>query len=153
MSRLIVVGSWAASIAAAVWLARPSEPGERAAPAPRREVAREARVIPPPSDAVSPEDVRRAVREELAAARAPAAATAERAAPEAADETAPEVVAEARTIVRGAIDAGRWTDAAREQLRMRVASLPRAELDAVLSELFVAVNAGRIRPDVTGPLL
>jgi hypothetical protein len=148
MSRRIAIALWAASIAAAVMIARPSAERVTAPAAPTREVAREARVIAPPADRLSREDVRRAVREEMAAAaRTPAPAGDEIV------DDANEVVAEARTIVRGAIDAGRWTDASRDQLRARMVFVPRAELDAMLSELFVAFNAGHVRADVRGPLL
>lgn len=39
------------------------------------------------------------------------------------------------------------------ELRLHMANLTREELDDVLSELFVALNDGRVRADVDGPLL
>jgi len=95
---------------------------------------------------MSIDEVRRAVREEIAAERVATPGDDQVEAP-------PEAIEAAHAVVQSAIATGRWTDATRDQLRRQVAALPRAELDPILSELFVALNAGTVRADVHGPLL
>jgi hypothetical protein len=159
--RAKLVVAWAISIAVAVALARGATgtaPASRPAGAPREAV------FPGPSSAPAPivarstltiDDLRRAVREELAAQ----AATTTPSAPEVPDEA--RVEAEARSAevrdralvtVNAAIDAGRWTGSDRDTLRPQLEQLTHEDIKQVLGRLLPAVNDGKVRIETDGLL-
>ncbi len=93
-------------------------------------------------------DIREIIRDELAERGAAAAANAEPR-PSAAEVAA--AVTAAHAAIHDGIERGVWGERERTALRPQLAHLSRAELHEVLSPLFQAINAQRLRLD--GPPL
>ena len=149
--RAVIALAWVGSLAVAFAIASARSrdespeppvagPARIAAPAPGR-------LVVAPAAGVSPEEVRRIIRDELAAA----AVAVE---PPGAPEEPPGSAAtfdEARAVVRGAVERGHWSTEARAAFRLRLTTLDRAQRDEVLRDLFVALNDGRLQIDPHEP--
>jgi hypothetical protein len=59
----------------------------------------------------------------------------------------------ARSMVDDGLARGSWSEDDRAHLRQSLRGLPSEAREQVMSSLFVAVNEGRIQPQVHGPLL
>ena len=108
------------------------------------------------AQAPSLDDVRRVVREELAAARAPAgggSAAAAELAPTQAEPTPTQVAAQqrARQLIDGAISRGRWGDADVDAMQGVFHQLTPEQQAEVLQQYAMAVNQGRLVPDTDRP--
>lgn len=88
-------------------------------------------------------------------AEPPAPVTPAPPAPEPAPAPTPEAAASAAAgvaLVERATRTGHWTSSDAEELGARLRGLPREEVEAILGELIPAVNEGRVRVEVQGPL-
>lgn len=99
-----------------------------------------------PGAALTAEQVRAIVREEVAAAREPDAPAPDPQRVEAREQAA----ARAHEVVARAIEEGTWTEQDRDALRIAMNDLERAQVDEVLAELIPALNEGRMRQAYRG---
>jgi hypothetical protein len=105
-----------------------------------------------PSREISLDDLRRVVREELAArdAGSPARSVVAAAEPAAASPPTPEqtaAAANAQRVLDAAIARRLWTDSDADQLRAHFYSLSPDQQDEILRNFSVAVNQGRLVPE------
>jgi hypothetical protein len=138
-----------AGLAAGYWLAGraadpPAMPGERA---PERPAV--VAVAPIDAPGLDAEDVRRVVREELAAHRA--SADAPRGSPDSSPADPPSqaqaaAATQAEALLRGALARRSWTEADADALRSLTHELPPDRQAEILRQLAVAINQGRIVP-------
>ncbi|HWU88132.1 MAG TPA: hypothetical protein VN253_12685, partial [Kofleriaceae bacterium] len=125
-----------------LYLARPAEPARAPAPAIRERV-----VVERPGQLAAPrgpslDEIRAAVREEMAqrTVEEPAAAP-----PARSEEAIRTAVAKANAAVAEGIRRGVWSERERGELRAQLVQLGTAELHEVLSPLFQAINAQQLR--------
>jgi len=119
------------------------------APVPAPDLAREPHQAPTPRDGISLDDVRRVVREELAAAGTGGSAAAP-ASQEAADEPSPaqlEAMGRASTVLDGALARRLFTEADRDSMRAEFHQLSPRQQTEIMRRYSVAVNQGRIVPE------
>lgn len=98
-------------------------------------------------NAISLDDVRAVVREELKATGGTDGRSdaAEQPPPD------PQRLARAQAALDEGLADGRWTEEDRERLRPNLSSLTRDELEQVFGKLFPALNSGELRVEVLGP--
>jgi hypothetical protein len=103
--------------------------------------------------ALSDDETRQIVREEVLAALGIECAEPEAAVTAPADQPAgpTEAYARASRLVEGAIAVGRWTDADRTALRQELPALRPGERKEVLRVLLPAINAQRVNVELDGP--
>jgi len=98
------------------------------------------------SAAPTPDQIRAIVREELAAARDEHAVVEAPAVVEARQQSADR----GHAVIAHAITTGVWSEQDRDSLRQAVAGVDREQADRLLSELFPALNDGRVKLDYRG---
>jgi hypothetical protein len=138
-------GAVALAFGAGLYLARPAAPAPAPAPAP---AIAERVVVERPGQPSAPrgpslDEIRAAVREEMAQR----AGDEPPAAPPARSEEVREAVAKANAAVAEGIQRGVWSEHARAELRAQLAQLGTAEIHEVLSPLFQAINSQQLHLD------
>jgi hypothetical protein len=98
------------------------------------------------STSPTPDQIRAIVREELAASRDEHSVAEAPAVVEARQQS----VDRGHAVIAHAITAGVWSEQDRDNLRQAIARVNREQADQLLSELFPALNDGRVKLDYRG---